>query len=102
VTVEVNSDDAQKVALAQQMGTLYLLLRSAGDASSSDGAGMSASGFDKKAVQPASMSSPSILNLENEGPKYRSLVVTRGHAGETFSVIDEKASKPPVEAGGNN
>lgn len=102
VTVEVNSDDAQKVALAQQMGTLYLLLRSAGDASSSDGVGMSSSGFDKKSVQPASMSSPSILSLENEGPKYRSLVVTRGHAGETFSVIDEKASKPSVEAVGNN
>lgn len=103
VTVEVNSDDAQKVALAQQMGTLYLLLRSAGDASSAGASEMSASGFDKKAVQPASViSSPSILSLENEGPKYRSLVVTRGHTGETFSVIDEKASKPSAEAGGNN
>ena len=102
VTVEVNSDDAQKVALAQQMGTLYLLLRSAGDASSAVGGEISASGFDKKAVQPASMTSPSILSLENEGPKYRSLVVTRGHAEETFSVIDEKASKPSAETGGNN
>jgi pilus assembly protein CpaB len=103
VTVEVNSADAQKVALAQQMGTLYLLLRSAGDASSGGGGEISASGFDKKAVQPASaISSPSILSLENEGPKYRSLVVTRGHTGETFSVIDEKASNPSVEAVGNN
>lgn len=105
VTVEVNSDDAQKLALAQQMGTLYLLLRSAGDASAAAGGEMSASGFEKKQVQSASatsMASPSILNLENEGPKYRSLVVTRGHTGETFSVIDEKASNPPVETGGNN
>lgn len=105
VTVEVNSADAQKVALAQQLGTLYLLLRSAGDAAAADSDELSASGFDTKNVQPASASalaSPSILNLENEGPKYRSLVVTRGHTGETFSVIDEKASKPTADAAGNN
>lgn len=102
VTVEVSSDDAQKVALAQQTGTLYLLLRSAGDATSALSNSMTESGFDKKDVQPASVTTPSILNLENEGPKYRSLVVTRGHAGETFSVIDEKASKPSVETVGNN
>ena len=31
VTIEVSTEQAQKVALAQQVGTLYLLLRAAGD-----------------------------------------------------------------------
>ncbi|MGB8817905.1 MAG: Flp pilus assembly protein CpaB [Rhizobiaceae bacterium] len=103
VTVEVSTDDAQKVALAQQLGTMYLLLRSAGDASAAGNSSLSASGFDKKDVVSASVAtSPSILSLENEGPKYRSLVVTRGHTGETFSVIDEKLSKPTSIDGTNN
>jgi pilus assembly protein CpaB len=105
ITVEVSSEDAQKVALAQQLGTLYLTLRPAGDTASNSKKSLSASDFDGKPSngdQTASTSgvanaasidvSPSILNVENEGPKFRSLVVNRGHVAENFSVIDEKGS----------
>ena len=105
VTVEVSTDDAQKVALAQQLGTLYLLLRSAGDAAATNDSTFTSSNLDKEQAKPvaaSAVSAPSILSLENEGPKYRSLVVTRGHVEETFSVIDEKGSQMKASAGANN
>jgi pilus assembly protein CpaB len=107
ITVEVSTDDAQKVALAQQLGTMYLLLRSAGDAASSNNATFSSSTLDKEQVKPVAASiaapaAPSILSLENEGPKYKSLIVTRGHVEETFSVIDEKGNQIKSPAGANN
>ncbi|MGL4490806.1 MAG: Flp pilus assembly protein CpaB [Rhizobiaceae bacterium] len=111
VTVEVTSDDAQKVALAQQLGTLYLVLRPAGEdavaantsLTASDLGGKSAKGDETASTNgalpaAAPVASASILNMENEGPKFRSLVVTRGHVAESYSVIDEKGSaiKPTV------
>jgi pilus assembly protein CpaB len=113
VTVEVSSEDAQKVALAQQLGTLYLLLRPAGESASGPKDSLSASDLDGKSTNAEQTSStdrtpdvaavglsPSILNVENEGPKFRSLVVTRGHVAENYSVIDEKGSaiKPAAVA----
>ncbi len=105
VTVEVSSDDAQKVALAQQLGTLYLVLRPAGEAANGAKKSLTASDLDGKSQdtdQTASTDrtppgaaagrSPSIVSVENEGPKFRSLVVTRGHVAESYSVIDEKGS----------
>jgi pilus assembly protein CpaB len=103
VTVEVSTDDAQKVALAQQLGTLYLLLRSAGDAAAANDATFTSSSLDKQQAKPvAASAAPSILSLENEGPKYKSLVVTRGHIEETFSVIDEQGNQIKAPAGANN
>jgi pilus assembly protein CpaB len=72
VTFEVSSQDAQKVALAQQSGTLYLMLRAAADA-----------------VTGATTDDASMFNMADNGPQYRSLVVTRGHDPETYSVLDE-------------
>jgi pilus assembly protein CpaB len=105
VTVEVSSDDAQKVALAQQLGTLYLVLRPAGEASNGANTSLTASNFngrtagadetastDRSTDAASAQVSPSIINIENEGPKFRSLVVTRGHVAENYSVIDEKGS----------
>ena len=111
VTVEVSTDDAQKVALAQQLGTLYLLLRSAGDAAPSQKASFTSSNLDQavetvpvktSAAVPSASPVSSILSIENEGPKYKSLVVTRGHVGETFSVIDEEGNQIKAQAGANN
>lgn len=105
ITVEVSTDDAQKVALAQQLGTLYLLLRSAGDAAAANNATFSSSTLDKdeaKSVAASTLATPSILSLENEGPKYKSLIVTRGHVEETFSVIDEQGNQIKTPAGENN
>ncbi len=103
ITVEVSTDDAQKVALAQQLGTLYLLLRSAGDAAAAGDATFSSSNLDKEQAKPiAASATPSILSLENEGPKYKSLLVTRGHTEETFSVIDEQGNAIDTPKGANN
>lgn len=113
ITVEVSTDDAQKVALAQQLGTLYLLLRPAGEATATNAASFSASNLDGKnansemtsalpvAEQPSQLTSPSIVSLEPEGPRYRSLTVTRGHTSETYSVIDENGVIVPAQAATN-
>ncbi len=105
ITVEVSTDDAQKVALAQQLGTLYLLLRSAGDAAAAGNATFTSSNLDKEQAKPVAATTtatPSILSLENEGSKYKSLVVTRGHVEETFSVIDEQGNQIKTPTGANN
>ena len=105
ITVEVTTDDAQKVALAQQTGTLYLLLRSAGDAGAAKNATFTSSSLDQSQAAPvvaSATATPSILSLENEGPKYKSLIVTRGHVEETFSVIDEQGKQMTPPSGANN
>jgi pilus assembly protein CpaB len=103
VTVQVSSEDAQKVALAQQLGTLYLLLRSAGDEANASEASISASDLtgSKPKQVAAQVASPSILSLESEGPKFRSMIVTRGHVPETYSVMDEKGNKIKPVSGNN-
>lgn len=101
VTIEVTSTDAQKVALAQQLGTLYLLLRPAGEDTSTAAASLTTSDLDGKPKfnpeqtaalpekAPDATPSNSFIEMQPEGPRYRSLVVTRGHTPETYSVIDE-------------
>ncbi len=103
VTVQVSSEDAQKVALAQQLGTLYLLLRSAGDEANTSEATISASDLNgtKPKQLTAQIDTPSISSLENEGPKFRSMIVTRGHLPETYSVMDENGNKIKPVAGNN-
>lgn len=103
VTVQVSSEDAQKVALAQQLGTLYLLLRSAGDEANASEASISASDLNgEKPKQVATqVATPSILSLESEGPKFRSMIVTRGHVPETYSVMDENGNKIKPVSGNN-
>ncbi len=78
VTVEVTSLQAQKLAMAQQSGTLYLLLRAAGDQAADD----------VDAIKTTSTQSDS--DFLNQGPKFRTLTVTRGHTAESISVMEEK------------
>jgi pilus assembly protein CpaB len=81
VTVEVSSEQAQKVALAQQSGTLYLLLRAAGDQAVTTQA-------DVDTIKTTSTTAGS--GLLNGGPKFRTLIVTRGHVAENYTVVEEK------------
>lgn len=93
VTIEVSTEEAQKVALSQQIGTLYLLLRAAGDQTGDDSAALSVSDLDgrgKDMAQVAALPKPSILSLPEDKNKFRTITVTRGHASETFSVVEEK------------
>jgi pilus assembly protein CpaB len=85
VTIEVTSQEAQKVALAQQSGTLYLLLRAAGDQAPSD----------VDAIKTTSTTPGA--SLLNSGPKFRTLTVTRGHTAESVSVIEENKGNEGIQ-----
>jgi pilus assembly protein CpaB len=92
VTVEVSTEEAQKVALAQQIGTLYLLLRSAGDQTNADGSAVTASdlgGSGRDMATVAALPKASLFGLPKDKHKFRTLTVTRGHVSETFSVVEE-------------
>ena len=96
VTIEVSTEQAQKVALAQQIGTLYLLLRAAGDQEAAQSGTVTVSDLDgRKTPVSAAVGAPtkSWLGLTNDGPKFRTMTVTRGHAPETYSVVEENSSK---------
>lgn len=95
VTIEVSTEQAQKVALAQQVGTLYLLLRAAGDQENGASSKVSVSDLDgtkKSDVLPAKTDAGLLDGLFSggKGPKFRTLTVTRGHLPETYSVVEEK------------
>jgi pilus assembly protein CpaB len=93
VTIEVSTEQAQKVALSQQIGTLYLLLRAAGDQSGTDSASLSVSDLDGRGKDMASVAAlpkASLLSLPQDKQKFRTLTVTRGHVSETISVVEEK------------
>ncbi len=93
VTIEVSTEQAQKVALSQQIGTLYLLLRAAGDQADADSAAVTVSDLDgrgKDMAIVAALPKASILGLPEGKQKFRTLTVTRGHVSETISVVEEK------------
>jgi pilus assembly protein CpaB len=96
VTIEVSTEEAQKVALAQQIGTLYLLLRAAGDQSGAESAAVTVSDLDgrgKDMATVAALPKASLLSLPKDKQKFRTLTVTRGHVSETFSVVEEKRAE---------
>lgn len=96
VTIEVSSEQAQKVALAQQIGTLYLLLRAAGDQTASETAPVSVSDLDGRGKDMgvvAALPKASLLSLPQDKQKFRTLTVTRGHVAETYSVVEEKRAE---------
>ena len=96
VTIEVSTEEAQKVALSQQIGTLYLLLRAAGDQTGGGSAAISVSDLDgrgKDMAAVAALPKASILSLPEDRQKFRTITVTRGHASETFSVVQEKRAE---------
>ena len=93
VTIEVSTEQAQNVALSQQIGTLYLLLRAAGDQADADSAAVTVSDLDgrgKDMAIVAALPKASILSLPEDKQKFRTLTVTRGHVSETISVVEEK------------
>ena len=100
VTIEVSTEEAQKVALSQQIGTLYLLLRAAGDQTDANSAALSVSDLDgngKDMAAVAALPKASILSLPEDRQKFRTITVTRGHASETFSVVEEKRAEEAAQ-----
>ncbi|BCM20034.1 Flp pilus assembly protein CpaB [Mesorhizobium sp. J8] len=97
VTIEVTNEGAQKVALARTVGTLSLSLRSAADASASNGGLTTISSFGGSAAAKAQASAASLVSAvtkESDEPKFKTVIVTRGEKVEEYKV---PSREPPQE-----
>lgn len=97
VTIEVTNEGAQKVALARTVGTLSLSLRSAADASASNGGLMTISSFGGSVAAKAQASAASLVSAvtkESDEPKFKTVIVTRGEKVEEYKV---PSREPPQE-----
>ena len=94
VTLEVTNEGAQKVALARTVGTLSLSLRSAADASASSNGLTTISSFGGSVAASAQASAASLVNAvakEPEGPKFKTVIVSRGEKVEEYKVLSKQA-----------
>ncbi|OHV68030.1 Flp pilus assembly protein CpaB [Mesorhizobium sp. LCM 4577] len=97
VTIEVTNEGAQKVALARTVGTLSLSLRSAADASTSNGGLTTISSFGGSVAAKAQASAASLVSAvttESDEPKFKTVIVTRGEKVEEYKV---PSREPPQE-----
>ncbi|TPN88465.1 Flp pilus assembly protein CpaB [Mesorhizobium sp. CU2] len=97
VTLEVTNEGAQKVALARTVGSLSLSLRSAADASASNGGLTTISSFGGSVAANAQASAASLVNAvtkESDEPKFKTVIVTRGEKVEEYKV---PSPEPPQE-----
>ncbi|RUU57376.1 Flp pilus assembly protein CpaB [Mesorhizobium sp. M2C.T.Ca.TU.002.02.1.1] len=97
VTIEVTNEGAQKVALARTVGTLSLSLRSAADASASNGGLMTISSFGGSVAAKAQASAASLVSAvtkESDEPKFKTVIVTRGDKVEEYK---GPSREPPQE-----
>jgi pilus assembly protein CpaB len=86
VTLEVGPEDAKKVALARNIGSLSLSLRSAGeDGQSGDGV-TTISAFGGSVAAGATEQVRSVFAEEEQQKKLKTVVVTRGMEPETYQV----------------
>lgn len=91
VTIEVSADQARKVALARNIGTLSLSLRSAAGEESASGEGLTTiSEFGGSAVERAAATAAAAFKAvaaEPEEPKMKTVIVTRGMDAQSYQVI---------------
>jgi pilus assembly protein CpaB len=89
VTLEVTPADANRIALARNVGTLSLSLRSAGEAGGA-GAGMTTlSSFGGTAASAADAVKSLFKSSEPE-QRFTTVVVTRGMVAESYKVVSPK------------
>lgn len=89
VTIEVTVEGAGKIALARNIGTLSLQLRAAGeDIASGDGLTTISSfgGSVTEAVADAANTVVDAIAREPEGPKFKTVIVTRGLEPKSYQV----------------
>lgn len=103
VTIEVNPDQATKIALARNIGTLSLQLRAAGEAATA-GTGLttisSFGGSFTKALSEASEAMSGAAAPEPETKKLATVVVTRGvDSVQTYQVPEAKGQAPEILTG---
>ncbi len=89
VTVEVSVEGARKIALARNVGALSLSLRSSADAGGAGDGLTTLSSFGGSAAASASSAVGSVLEAltrEPEGPKFKTVIVTRGMQPQSYQV----------------
>ena len=90
VTIEVTVDGAGKIALARNIGTLSLQLRAAGELLSPTEGLTTISAFGgsvTKALANAASDAVEAVAKEPEGPKFKTVIVTRGLEQQSYQVV---------------
>ena len=96
VTIEVNAEGAQKVALARNVGSMSLLLRSAGESGPAAAGLVTISSFGGSVAKKFSDAAGSMIEKvkaeEPEKQKFTTVIVTRGLEAKSYQVVT-----PPQE-----
>lgn len=90
VTLEVTVDGAQKIALARNIGTLSLSLRSSNDVSAGRDGITTISSFGGSVAAGIAETAGSLVErvaAEPEGPKFKTIIVTRGLQAQPYQVV---------------
>lgn len=98
VTVEVSVEGAKKVALARNVGSLSLSLRSSNDVSAAGDGVTTISSFGGSVAGDAADAAGGFfdrMTAEPEGPKLKTVIVTRGLKAESYQVV--QPVKPQVD-----
>jgi pilus assembly protein CpaB len=86
VTVEVSVGGANKIALARNVGALSLSLRSSSDASAAGDGVTTISSFGGSVAAGAGALIEA-MSAEPEGPKFKTVIVTRGMQPQAYQVV---------------
>jgi pilus assembly protein CpaB len=90
VTVEVSVDGAKKIALARNVGALSLSLRSSNDVGAVGDGVTTISSFGGSVAAGASDAANAVIEAmssEPEGPKFKTVIVTRGLQPQAYQVV---------------
>ena len=90
VTIEVTVDGAQKIALARNVGSLSLSLRSSNDVSAVEDGVTTISSFGGSVAAGLADTTASLIgavSAEPEGPKFKTVIVTRGLQPQSYQVV---------------
>ena len=90
VTIEVTVDGAQKIALARNVGSLSLSLRSSNDVSAVEDGVTTISSFGGSVAAGLADTTGSLIgavSVEPEGPKFKTVIVTRGLQPQSYQVV---------------
>jgi pilus assembly protein CpaB len=90
VTVEVSVEGAKKIALARNVGALSLSLRSSNDASAVGDGVTTISSFGGSVAAGAADAVGGLfekMTAEPEGPKFKTVIVTRGLQPQAYQVV---------------
>ena len=100
VTIEVTVDGAKKIALARNVGSLSLSLRSSNDVGAVGDGVTTISSFGGSVAAGVADAAGSLIEAmaaEPEGPKFKTVIVTRGLQPQSYQVVTPE--KPQGDGG---